>query len=125
MPNLICEPKQNYLQPALNFLKPENSPHTYILFLCYPYKKEFPVPYKIEVPTNDFQRDIDISFDTFFECYNDFKNKKMTDKEERYKLYGIPGPSQYEAFFEFFNFFLTEKTQHLCINRFFTFLTLQ
>jgi len=29
----------------------------------------------------------------------------MTEEEERYKLYGIPGPSQYKAFSEFFNFF--------------------
>ena len=105
-----------------NYVKNETSPFdclkpdefcTYINFIRPPYGKELPASNQIKIPDKekqkDLQNDVDISFDTYLECFSDYKTGKMTEDEERYKLYGIPGPSQYEAFSEFFSFFSEDE----------------
>jgi len=75
-----------------------------------PYGKELPVDYKTEGPFDDFQKNIDILFDTFLENYNRYKAGEMPDSLEKdYKDFGIPGPSQYKAFSDFFHLFKYEE----------------
>lgn len=45
-------------------------------------------------------------FQAFWGNYGAFKAGKMSmDAEENYRIFGVPGPSQYQAFFRFFQFF--------------------
>ena len=87
-----------------NIVMPINSPHTYIDMFHPPYGKNL-IPTKAYDSSDDFKLDIDILFDTFLDGYNDFLSGKMTKGEDFYKSYGIPGPSQYKAFNEFYNLF--------------------
>jgi len=109
-------------KPLYNHIESEPSPFsrlkpeglcTHVNFVRPPYGKELPASYRIQIPDHerqkDLQKDVDISFDTYLECFNDYKTGKMTEKEERYKLYGVPGPSQYKAFSEFFKFFSEDE----------------
>jgi hypothetical protein len=105
-----CNMKQN--------LAPLNSKHTFPNMFRLPYGKELPISCS-EIPSdsyqkvnslNDFQKDIDILFDTFLERYNKFKAGEMaSDTEVDYKSLGIPGPTQYEAFSELVSFFHKEE----------------
>jgi hypothetical protein len=96
-------------------LVPLKSKHTFPNIFRPPYgEKELPNSYmerffnsyREHDPFNDFQKDIDILFDTFLEGYNKFKAGKMVpDTEVDYKDLGIPSPAQYEAFSKLVNFF--------------------
>jgi len=98
----------------LNTVKPMKTQHTAINMFRPPYRKKLPASYKMQDTKNDFQRDIDILFDTFLMPYNEYKAGKMTKKmDECYKIAGIPCSPQYKAFSEFFNFFKEEELSFL------------
>jgi hypothetical protein len=95
-------------------LAPEKTKHSKVNMYRPPYGKDLPVSYKVEGPFSDFQKDIDLLFDTFFENYNEYKAEKMPlSSENGYKDFGIPGPSQYKAFSDLFNFFKNEEFELL------------
>lgn len=72
--------------------------------LRLPYKKsKFPYNHKIQGPFDNLQEDIDILFDTFLENLNAYKSGEIPMfVEENFNILGVPGPSQYRAFYEFF-----------------------
>jgi len=95
-------------------LAPEKIKHSWVNMYRPPYSKELPASYKAKGPFNDFQKDIDLLFDTFLENYNGYKAGKMPlASEEDYKNFGIPGPLQYEAFSGLFAFFGKEEFELL------------
>jgi hypothetical protein len=96
-----------------NALMPLNSPHTNINLFRSPYKKKFILPVKTRKTYNEFKFCIDISFDTFLESYNRFLARKMTNGEDFYKDFGIPGPSQYKAFNNFYKLFKDEENEFI------------
>ena len=82
--------------------KPVNTPYTVVNMYRPPYRKRLPASYQMKGTKGEFQKDVDILFDTFLESYNDCKAGKMTKKMDEYcKLTGIPDSSQYKAFAEF------------------------
>jgi len=100
--------------PPLNTVKPMKAQHVAINMFRPPYRKKLPPPRKIQDTKNDFQRDINILFDTFLVQYNEFKAGKMTKKmDESYKIAGIPDSSQYRAFAEFIALFQEEELSFL------------
>jgi len=95
-------------------LAPEKARHSWVNMFRSPYNKELPPSYKVKGPFDDFQKDIDILFDTFLESYNYYRAGEMPlSLEKKYKNFGIPGPSQYEAFSRFFSFFKKEELELL------------
>ena len=88
----------------------KNSCPKQVNMLRPPYNKEFPNSYKMQGPFDDLQEDIDILFDTYLENANAFKAGKIQMMaEDSYKILGIPGPSQYRAFCDFFKLISGEE----------------
>jgi hypothetical protein len=90
--------KQNLVLERVN--------HSWVNMYRPPYNKELPASYEIKGPFNDFQKNIDLLFDTFMENYNHFKGGEIPlSLEKEFRHFGIPGPSQFAAFSELFSFF--------------------
>jgi len=99
---------------------PAKTSHSWINMFRPPYSKELPCSYKVRGPFNNFQKDIDILYDTFMESYNIYKAGEMPiSSEDEFKSFGIPGPSQYKAFNELFDFFEDEEFEFLKYNSFY------
>ena len=93
---------------------PVDFSHTSVNFFRPPYGKEYPQFYKREGVSDGFQNTVDILFDTFFENYNDYRAGEMTDEaEESCRFFGIPGPSQYQAFYDLVSFSVKEEFEFL------------
>jgi len=100
-------------------IAPINTPNSLVNMLRPPYSKELPASL-MRLPLNDFQRKLDFLFDTFLENYNRFKAGKMPfSLEKEYRLAGIPGPRQYEAFSMLFDYFKNEEFELLKDKMFF------
>ena len=86
-------------------LEPERVKYSWVNIYRPPYGKELPPDYEPKGPFNDFQKDVDLLFDTFLENYNYYLEGNMPlSLEKEYKTFGIPGPSQYDAFNKLFSF---------------------
>ena len=103
----------NFMNMEQN-LAPEKISHSWVNMFRPPYNKELPASYEIKGPFNDFQKNIDLLFDTFLENYNNYKAGEIPiSLEKEYKDFGIPGPSQYAAFSELFSFFQDDEFELL------------
>ena len=79
-----------------------------------PHGKGLPVDYKVKGPFDDFQKNVDLLFDTFLENYNYYKAGKIPlSLEDEYEAFGLPGPSQYDAFSKLFSLFKNEEFELL------------
>ena len=95
-------------------LAPEKTRHSWVNMYYPPYNKELPASCKKQGPFNAFQNDIDILIDTFLRGYNSYIAGEMPlSLEKEFKAFGIPGPTQYEAFHKLFNFFEDEELELL------------
>ena len=95
-------------------LEPERVRHSWVNMYRPPHGKLLPAGYRPRGPFNEFQKDIDLLFDTFLENYNYYKAGQMPlSLEKQYKNFGIPGPSQYEAFKNLISIFANEEFEFL------------
>jgi len=99
----------------------KNSPPRHVNMLRLPYKRgKFPSSYNVQGPFDDSQEVIDILFDTYLENANAYKAGRIPiTVEESYRILGIPGPSQYRAFCDFFKILSDEEFSVLKYSYFF------
>jgi len=94
-------------------IAPVKTQHNSINMFRPPYNKTID-SFKVRKPFTDSQKNIDLLFDTFLESYNNYRAGEISlAMEERFKDFGLPGPSQYKAFYELFNFFENEEFELL------------
>jgi hypothetical protein len=107
-------------------LAPERAKHTWVNMFHSLHNKEFPDSYKIKGPFDDFQKDVDLLFDTFLVNYNRYLSGEMPlSSEKKCKAFRIPGPSQYRAFNILFSYFKKEEFELLENNYFYYYNSLQ